>query len=122
MEAVGGTPAGLPTSPLHLLGVVFDLEGPEDELVGTAVKLVWDHLLEVLWAKHSGFNGKATAPAVVRPHNVACQPTGPKSGPTLSPGAPQTAPTLNPLHTFASQRVLLHINSHQIITRCPKQP
>lgn len=38
-------------SPLHLLGVVLDLEGPEDELVGATVELVWDHLLEVLWVR-----------------------------------------------------------------------
>lgn len=38
----------LPISPLHLLGVVLDLEGPEDELVGATVELVGDHLLEVL--------------------------------------------------------------------------
>jgi len=41
----------LPISPLHLLGVVLDLEGPEDELIGAAVELVWDHLLEVLQAQ-----------------------------------------------------------------------
>lgn len=40
--------ARLPISPLHLLGVVLDLEGPEDELVRATVKLVRDHLLEIL--------------------------------------------------------------------------
>lgn len=33
---------------LHPLGVVFDLVGPQDQLVWAAVKLVGDHLLEVL--------------------------------------------------------------------------
>lgn len=33
---------------LHPLGVVFDLVGPEDQLVWAAVKLVGDHLLEML--------------------------------------------------------------------------
>lgn len=33
---------------LHPLGVVFNLVGPEDQLVWAAVKLVGNHLLEML--------------------------------------------------------------------------
>lgn len=33
---------------LHPLGVVFNLVGPEDQLVRAAVKLVRNHLLEML--------------------------------------------------------------------------
>lgn len=33
---------------LHPLRVVFNLVGPEDQLVWAAVKLVGDHLLEML--------------------------------------------------------------------------
>lgn len=52
--------AGGKHSPLHLLGVVLNLVGPEDELVRAAVKLVGNHLLEVLGAQEHKFSNVAT--------------------------------------------------------------
>lgn len=114
----GGVPGGRsPSSPLHLLGVVLDLEGPEDELVGAAVELVRDHLLEVL---------RAQPGLKPRPQNAALvSSSAPKHGPKSSPArravpkhSPQPPPVKTPTKSapkrVPSDRNLLQNAAHQV--------
>lgn len=114
----GGVPGGRsPSSPLHLLGVVLDLEGPEDELVGAAVELVRDHLLEVL---------RAQPGLKPRPQNAALVSSStPKHGPKSSPArravpkhSPQPPPVKTPTKSapkrVLSDRNLLQNAAHQV--------
>lgn len=87
-----------PVSPLHLLGVVLDLEGPEDELVGAAVELVRDHLLEVLRAQRPPPGVKPRPPRQPGPETQPGFIDRPETRPQKQPGT-SSGPKTQPLTT-----------------------